>query len=291
MTSHLLRTALYAPAANARAVSKADSLGADAVIFDLEDSVAPDAKTAARTLLANLAPASESLRILRVNASATPWHEDDIAVAVTLQPHALLLPKVNAQEDIWSFKRLIALQRPSRPIVLWAMIETAAGVLNAPAIAAALGPQGVMVLGLNDLSKETGLAQRPDRLPMAAALTMTVLAARAHGVAILDGVFNALDDDAGFEAECRQGRSFGFDGKTVIHPRQIAAANTLFAPQPEEVMEAQSIVDAFAIPENARKGVIALSGKMVERLHLDMARTVLAKAALIKRRQNAQVTL
>ena len=286
MTRYLLRTALYVPAAHEKPAHKADFLGADAVILDLEDSVAPDQKNAARKTLADLPPAQQALRVIRVNAAGTPWHEDDITAAVKLQPHAVLLPKVNAQEDVWAFKRLIALQRPQAPVSLWAMIETAAGVLNASAIAAALGAQGALVMGLNDLGKETGMAQVAGRLPMAAALSMTVLAARAHGVVVLDGVFNALDDPDGFAAECQQGRSFGFDGKTLIHPRQIATANAVFAPQPDELAEARRIVEAFARPENIGKGVIALGGKMVERLHLDMAEAVLAKAGRIAQANN-----
>jgi citrate lyase subunit beta / citryl-CoA lyase len=283
MTSRLLRSALYIPAANEKAVAKADSLGADAVILDLEDSVAPDAKAAARKAVAALPPVT-TLRIVRVNAAGTPWHEEDIEAAVKSAPHALLLPKSASPEDIWSFRRLIMLQRPAAPIAVWAMIETPMGVLNTAGIAAALGPDGVLVLGLNDLAKETGMAQLAGRAPMLPVLTASVIAARAHGLGVLDGVFNAIADDDSFAAECQQGRAFGFDGKTVIHPRQIAAANSVFGPSEAEIAEAQAIVEAFAHPDNAMKGVIALSGRMVERLHLDMAKGVLAKAALIDAR-------
>jgi citrate lyase subunit beta / citryl-CoA lyase len=283
MTSRLLRSALYVPAASEKAVAKADSLGADALILDLEDSVAPDAKVTARTALNALPPAA-ALRVIRVNAAGTPWHEADIEAAIRAAPHALLLPKASSPEDIWSFRRLIMLQRPSAPIAVWAMIETPMGVLNTAGIAAALGPDGVLVLGLNDLAKETGMMQQPGRAPMLAVLTASVIAARAHGAGVLDGVFNALADGDGFAAECQQGRAFGFDGKTVIHPRQIALANAIFGPSQHEIAEAQAIVEAFAAPENAAKGAIALSGRMVERLHLEMAMGVLAKAALIAAR-------
>jgi citrate lyase subunit beta / citryl-CoA lyase len=283
MTSRLLRSALYVPAANAKAVSKADSLGADAVIIDLEDSVAPEVKVTSRTALGAL-QLPTTLRVIRVNAAGTAWHEVDIEAAVRVTPHALLLPKASSPEDIWSFRRLIMLQRPSAPIAVWAMIETPMGVLNTAGIAAALGPDGVLVLGLNDLAKETGMAQQPGRAPMLAALTASVIAARAHGVSVLDGVFNAIADDDGFTAECRQGRAFGFDGKTVIHPRQIATANAIFGPYETEIAEAEAIVEAFARPDNVAKGVIALSGRMVERLHLEIAKGVLAKAALIAAR-------
>jgi citrate lyase subunit beta / citryl-CoA lyase len=281
MTSRLLRSALYIPAANEKAVAKADSLGADAVILDLEDSVAPDAKAAARKAVAALPPVT-TLRIVRVNAAGTPWHEEDIEAAVKSAPHSLLLPKASSPEDIWSFRRLIMLQRPAAPIAVWAMIETPAGVLNTAGIAASLGPDGVLVLGLNDLAKETGMAQLPGRAPMLPVLTASVIAARAHGLGVLDGVFNTIADDDGFATECRQGRAFGFDGKTVIHPRQIAPSNAAFGPSGAEIAEAQAIVEAFARPDNAMKGVIALSGRMVERLHLEMAKGVLAKAALIE---------
>jgi citrate lyase subunit beta / citryl-CoA lyase len=283
MAIPLLRTALYVPAANEKAMAKADSLGADAVIPDLEDSVAPEAKDAARRALASL-PEARAWRVIRVNAADTPWHELDIEAAVHAGPQALLLPKASTPEDVWAFRRLIVLRRPKAPIAVWAMIETPMGVLNAAAIAAALGPGGVLVLGLNDLAKETGMAQQPGRAPAQAVLTSAVIAARAHGVGVLDGVFNALDDEAGFLAECQQGQAFGFDGKTVIHPRQIAPANAVFAPDEREIAEARRIVAAFALPENDGKSVIALSGRMVERLHLEMARNVLAKGAAIAAR-------
>jgi citrate lyase subunit beta / citryl-CoA lyase len=285
MNSHLHRTALYVPAANAKAVSKSDSLDADAVILDLEDSVAPEAKSGASAAVAELRPSSR-LRIVRVNAAGTPWHEDDIAAGVKAAPHALLLPKASSPEDIWAFRRLIMLQRPKSAIAVWAMIETPLGVLNAASIAQALGHDGVLVLGLNDLAKETGMAQIRGRAPMLSVLTGSVIAARASGVGILDGVFNDLADDAAFAAECAQARAFGFDGKTVIHPRQIGPANSVFSPSPEDIADARAVIEAFARPENASRGVIALSGRMVERLHLDMAIALVAKAAAIAARES-----
>jgi citrate lyase subunit beta/citryl-CoA lyase len=276
MASRLLRSVLYVPAANARAVEKAPSLGADAVVYDLEDAVAPEAKPAARAALASAALAPKP--IIRVNGAGTAWHEDDIAAAVALAPSALLLPKAGAPEDIWSFRRLIALRRPRTDIAVWAMIETPAGVLSAPAIAAALGPGGALVLGLNDLARETGMAQVPGRAPMLGVLTQTVLAARAHGAAALDGVCNAIGDAERFAAECAQAEAFGFDGKTVIHPSQVGPANAAFRPTEEEIAEADAVIAAFARPENAGRGVIALGSRMVERLHLDMALALRARA-------------
>jgi citrate lyase beta subunit len=284
MTSRLLRSALYIPAIREKAVAKAASLGADAVIFDLEDSVAPDAKEAARTALQNLPSMSSTLGVIRINASGTPWHENDVAAAARLPVHAILLPKANGAEDVAALKRLVALQNPRANLAIWAMIETAKGVLNAPALAQAVGPDGVLVMGLNDLAKETGMAQTAGRLPMQHALSASVLAARAAGAGILDGVFNMLDDAAGFAAECQQGRDSGFDGKTLIHPAQIEAANTVFGPSSDEIEAAQQVVDAFALHSNAGKGVIALNGKMVERLHHAMALAVLEKAAMIQKK-------
>lgn len=282
MASRLLRTALYVPAANAKAVAKAPTLGADAVILDLEDSVAPDAKPAAR---AGLPAFPGAAPVVRVNAAATPWHGEDIDAAVAAGARALLLPKTSSADEVWAFRREIMMRRPSAPIAAWAMIETPAGVLAAPAIAAALGPEGVLVLGLNDLAKETGMAQEEGRQPMLGVLTMAVLAARAHDVGVLDGVFNDLADEEGFLTECRQGRAFGFDGKTVIHPKQIPPANAVFGPTESEIAEAEAIVAAFAAPENHGKGVIALDGRMVERLHLEMAKALLERAAAIAARR------
>jgi citrate lyase subunit beta / citryl-CoA lyase len=283
MASRLLRSALYVPAANARALEKAPSLGADAIIYDLEDSVAPDAKVSARAELAGAALAG--FAVIRVNGAIMPWHDEDVAAAAALAPAAMLLPKANAQEDIWAFRRLIALRRPKAPIAIWAMIETPTGVLNAAGIAEALGPGGALVLGLNDLARETGMAQVPGRAPMLHVLSQAVLAARAHGVTVLDGVFNAIQDAAGFAVECAQARSFGFDGKTVVHPSQIAPANAAFSPTVEEIAEADAVIAAFADPRNAGRGVIALGTRMVERLHLDMAVALRARADAIAARE------
>jgi citrate lyase subunit beta/citryl-CoA lyase len=282
MTSVLLRSALYVPASNNRALARADSLGADAAIIDLEDSVAPDLKTAARFALAPLPVWSRTLRVIRVNGADTEWHEEDIAAACDVCPAALLMPKASSAEDVWAFRRRIALRRPKAPISAWAMIETPGGVINAPAIAGALGPGGVVVMGLNDLAKEAGMRAVAGRAPFLPALSAVVLAARAAGVACLDGVFNAIADTEGFSAECRQGRDFGFDGKTVIHPSQVADANAAFGPSKDEIATADAIVAAFARPENAGRGVLTLGGRMVERLHLAEAEALLARAAAIR---------
>ncbi len=284
LSNHLLRSALYVPAINARALEKAPALGADVIIHDLEDSVAPEAKTAGREALAT-ACTGAARHVIRINGEGTPWHGEDIAAAVALAPHALLLPKAAGAESVQTLRSRIEALHPATSIALWAMVETAAGVLNAPAIAGALGSGGALVLGLNDLARETGITQVSGRAPMQGILTMVVLAARQAGVAVLDGVFNAYGDDEAFRAECAQARSFGFDGKTLIHPAQITPANTAFAPTHAEISEAASIVALFDEPGNAARGVITLGGRMVERLHLDMARRLLLRAALIRQKE------
>jgi citrate lyase subunit beta/citryl-CoA lyase len=273
------RSALYCPAANPRALEKARGLDADAIIVDLEDAVAPEAKNAARErAVAWLAGAFAGERVLRVNAIGTEWFEADVEAAAAARPDAVLLPKVSTPADIWHLRRLLMLRRAAPGIALWAMIETPAGVLDAPAIAGTLGVGGALVMGLNDLAKETGAAQVPGRQPMLAWLSQSVLAARAGGVQIFDGVFGALDDPEGLAAECRQGRDLGFDGKSLIHPAQIAAAHAAFSPTEAEIAEARAVRSAFLRPENRDRGVIALGGRMVERLHLAMAERTLAKA-------------
>jgi citrate lyase subunit beta / citryl-CoA lyase len=272
MTSHLLRSALYVPASHARALAKAPALGADVIIHDLEDAVAPEAKAEARAALTT-ADTGAALRVIRINGLGTEWHAEDVQSAAACAPYALLLPKVNGPDDIHTLRTKMPPE-----MAIWAMIETARGVLAAASIAEILGPTGALVLGLNDLARETGMAQVAGRAPMHSVLTTVVLAARAHGLAVLDGVFNSVHDSAGFAAECAQARAQGFDGKTLIHPDQVAVANACFAPTAAEMAEAQAIVAAFAEPQNRGRGAIALQGRMVERLHLDMAESLLAKA-------------
>ena len=283
MTSHPLRSALYVPAANARAMEKAAGLPADAVIFDLEDAVAPDAKAGARDALADaLAARSHGarLRIVRINGEGTPWHEDDLAAAARMAPDAVLLPKAGAGADIAALAGRIG----GGP-ALWAMIETPAGVLAADGIARAIAEAGGggLVMGTNDLAKELGARAVPGRAPMLAALGMAVLAARAHGLACLDGVCNALRDEGALRAECEQGRDMGFDGKTLIHPAQIAVTNEVFAPAPEEVDRARAEIEAFEGAQAEGKGVAVLDGRLIEALHVETARATLARAEAIAR--------
>ncbi len=274
-----LRSVLYMPGSNARAIEKARNLDCDGVILDLEDAVAPDAKAEARTLVkAALDEGGFGHRfmILRVNAADTAWFDDDAALANAVSADAVLIPKVNSAVDVAAARRKL----PNAS--LWAMMETPASIFAAAEIAGA-GLDG-FVMGTNDLAKDTGARLIPGRLPMLAWLSTCVAAARMHGLAILDGVYNALDDAEGFLAECEQGRDLGMDGKTIIHPKQIDPSNTVFAPNAEEVAFARTVIDAFAKPENANIGALRVEGKMVERLHAEMAGKTVAMADAIAAR-------
>ena len=284
MTSRPLRSALYVPAANARAMQKAAGLPVDAIIFDLEDAVAPDAKEAARDALAETLRAQDygaRMRIVRVNGAGTPWHEDDLAAVSRMSPDAVLLPKPGAGADLDALAKRLG--GGSGAPALWAMIETPAGVLSASGIAeaAAKAGGGGLVMGTNDLAKELGARHVPGRAPMLAALGLSVLAARAHGLTCLDGVCNALRDEEALRAECEQGRDMGFDGKTLIHPAQVAVANEVFAPAPEEVDRARAEIEAFEAAQAEGKGVAVLDGRLVESLHVETARATLARAEAI----------
>lgn len=274
------RSALYIPASNARAMEKAQTLPADAIIFDLEDAVAPAEKSAARqTLLTALtADYGGRARIVRVNGMDTEWGRTDVA-AFGDHPmvDAILLPKVNAPTDLD-----ISATRP-----LWAMMETALGMLNAAAIAAHPALKG-MVMGTNDLAREMNSRHRPDRLALQMGLGLCVLAARAQNRVILDGVYNAFKDDDGLRAECEQGRDMGFDGKTLIHPAQLAIANHAFAPSEAEITIARRQIDAFDAALSLGQGVAVLDGKIVENLHILTAKTLLAKAAAIVQLEDAR---
>ena len=271
------RSVLYIPAANVRAMEKARGLPADAIIFDLEDAVAPAEKVPARDLLARalLDDYGPRARIVRINGLDTEWGEGD-ARAFARGADAVLVPKVSRPADLDRVAALV----PSTP--LWAMMETAEGMLNAAAIAAHPRLEG-MVMGTNDLGRELGARFRPDRLPMMAGLGLCLLAARAHGRVIVDGVFNAFRDDEGLRAECVQGRDMGFDGKTLIHPAQLAIANEVFAPSAEEVDLARRQIAAFDEARAQGRGVAVVDGRIVENLHVEIARTTLARAEAIAR--------
>lgn len=268
------RSALYMPAANARAIEKARELPCDVVILDLEDAVAPDAKDLAREQAAAAVKAGGFGRrevVVRINGLDTPWGHSDLALALDARPDALLVPKVSSAHDVTAYGAAEAAGVP-----LWAMIETCASLFALDEIAAAGAGLSTLVVGTNDLAKEMGCRLTTARAPLAGPLSLIVAAARAHGLAVLDGVFNGIEDDAGLAAQCEQGVEFGFDGKTLIHPRQIEAANAAFSPSNEELVWSKAIVAAFALPENAAKGVIRVEGRMVERLHLAQAERLIA---------------
>ena len=282
MTTRPYRSALYIPGSKERALDKAKALPCDAILFDLEDAVAPDEKAAARALLAQtLAEGGYGARakIVRVNGLDTEWGRADLeafaaAIQSGVQIDALLIPKVSSPADLDAVAAVI----PDVP--LWAMMETAAGMLNAAAIAAHPRLEG-MVMGTNDLAKELGARFRPDRLAMQAGLGLCLLAAKAHGLVILDGVYNAFKDDEGLRGECEQGRDMGFDGKTLIHPAQLEIANAAFAPSEAEIDLAQRQIAAFTAAEAAGQGVAVVDGRIVENLHIVTARQTLAKAEAI----------
>ncbi|MGN6306076.1 MAG: HpcH/HpaI aldolase/citrate lyase family protein [Mesorhizobium sp.] len=278
------RSALYIPVSNDKALAKAQSLDADVVIFDLEDAVAPADKQAARAKLAAIfaVPAGRAERVVRINALSSEWGADDLAAALACAPDAILLPKVDTARDILEAGDVLDEAAAPDAVKLWAMIETPKALLNIGAIAE-LGRDpasrlACFVAGTNDLAKETGVF---DRRYLAPWLMQLVLAAKAGGLDLLDGVYNDFRDADGLARECAEGAAMGFDGKTVIHPSQIGPANAAFAPSETALADARAIRDAFAKPENAGKGVIGLDGKMVERLHLAQAEKLLAKAAAI----------
>jgi citrate lyase subunit beta/citryl-CoA lyase len=287
MTARPRRSCLYMPGANAKALEKAKTLPADVLLLDLEDSVAPEAKADARVQVAAAVKAGGYGKrevIIRCNALATPWGRDDIAAAGPAGPDGLLAPKVETAEEVRTLDAAMTEAGFPAHAALWIMIETPRAILNLAEIAAAAkGTRlSVFVMGLNDLAKETRARAGAKRAAFFAPLSLAVTAARAEGLTAIDGVYNDIADQAGFEAECRQGLEFGFDGKTLIHPSQIEGCNAIFAPTPEEVSRARAVIDAFALPENAGKGVIKVDGKMTELLHLEEARRVVAVADAIE---------
>ncbi|GGB39691.1 citrate lyase subunit beta [Roseibium aquae] len=277
------RSALYMPGSNARALEKAKSLDVDCLILDLEDAVAPDAKAEARSQVVEAVKGGgygQRELVIRINGLDTDHAEEDLKAAVEAGPDAILVPKVNSPADLERVAIRLKVLKPGQPPKLWAMMETPQAMLNAAAIGACGLDSGVgltcFVMGTNDLAKETRARLVPGRRVMLPWLMTCVAAARAGDIDILDGVFNGLDDMDGFAAECRQGADMGMDGKTLIHPKQIEACHAAFSPSEDEVGWARRINAAFDDPENAGKGVIQVDGKMVERLHAEMGRRVIA---------------
>ncbi|SPH20233.1 (3S)-malyl-CoA thioesterase [Ascidiaceihabitans donghaensis] len=272
-----LRSVLYIPASKPRALDKARGLPVDAIIFDLEDAVSVDEKEASRAILAE-ALAQDGyggrMKVIRINAFDTPWGKADAEAAAKMGADAILLPKVSSPAD------LDALAEITGDIPLWAMMETPAGMINAASIGAHPKLQG-MVMGTNDLAKELQTRHRADRLPLQAGLGLCVLAAKANGCVIIDGVYNAFKDDDGLKVECDQGRDMGFDGKTLIHPAQVDVTNTAFSPSDAEVELARRQIEAFNEVEATGQGVAVVDGKIVENLHVATARDTLAKVEAI----------
>lgn len=283
------RSALYMPGSNARALEKARTLPADAIIIDLEDAVAPEAKVAAREQTCAAVKAKgfgPREVVIRTNGLDTPWASDDLTAAMAAGPDAVLIPKVASAEQLQAIGNKIS--RAPRALQVWAMIETPQAILNIAYVAAAAKDASTrlttLVLGTNDIAKETRARQIPGRLPMLASLSQVILAARANGLDVLDGVYNDIQDMAGFKRECEDGRDLGFDGKTLIHPTQLVPCNEVFSPSEAEVAAAKKIVAAFALPENKGKGVISLDGRMIEIMHADIAARTVAVANMIASR-------
>ncbi|AWU93255.1 HpcH/HpaI aldolase/citrate lyase family protein [Azospirillum ramasamyi] len=284
------RSVLYMPGSNARALEKGRSLPADGLILDLEDAVAPDAKATARDTIAQaLATGGYGGRelIVRVNGLNTPWGYDDLRMAAASGADAVLLPKVESADAVRQAEAVLRSAGAPAGQTIWCMMETPLGILNVKEIAGASPAVGALVLGTSDLAKDLHAAHTAQRLPMITSLGLCLLAARAYGLAVLDGVHLDLNDDEGFAASCRQGRELGFDGKTLIHPKTIAACNAAFAPDADEIAQAHRIIAAHAEAAAAGKGVVLVDGKLVESLHVENARRLVALAEAIGRLETA----
>ncbi|WMY11029.1 HpcH/HpaI aldolase/citrate lyase family protein [Paraburkholderia phenoliruptrix] len=282
-----VRSALYVPASNSRALQKAANLGADILILDLEDAVSPSDKISARASLCAALPElqrSNARIIVRINDLSTPWGREDLSAVIAAKTESILVPKIESAQDLLDVDTVINHITLSEAITqgprLWAMIETPRAVINALSIAdvarTTTVPLTGFILGLNDLCKETGVRVVPDRSNLIPWIAMSVAAARAAGILILDGVCNRIQADREFQQECRQARDLGLDGKTLIHPGQVSMCNSAFAPSEEQIAWAEAVVEAFAHPENDDVGVLVVDGEMVERLHLDLAKRLLA---------------
>ncbi|MEL6601263.1 MAG: CoA ester lyase [Pseudomonadota bacterium] len=278
------RSVLYMPGSKSRALEKAEGLPADALILDLEDAVAPEEKPAARDLVYD---AVEARRfgprevIIRINGLDTEWGEADLTAAAAAGPDAILVPKIDRADEIVDIADRMAAAGAPEDTAIWAMMETPLGMLNAADIAAAHPRLACFVMGTNDLVKDLHASHTEMRLPLITGLGLCLLAARAHGLAIIDGVYNAFKDDDGLRAACQQGKELGFDGKTLIHPAQLGVTNEVFAPSADDIELAQSYVDAFEAAKAKGEGVAVVNGRIVENLHVDNARRLLAEADAI----------
>ena len=286
------RSVLYMPGSNARAIEKARTLAVDGVILDLEDAVAPDSKVQARRQVVEAVRAGgfgAREVFIRVNGIDSPWHAEDMDAATHAAPDAILVPKIGSVEQLERVGQRLLDMKIDLKVRIWAMIETPEAIFNINALAAEAHDSEArlagFVIGTNDLAKETRARIVPGRAPMLPWLAQCILAAHAHRIDILDGVYNDIGDAEGFAQECGQGRDMGFDGKTIIHPTQIEACNAAFSPSADEVAEARKTIAAFDRPENKDKGVVQIDGRMVERMHADMARRTVAIAEAIAARQ------
>ena len=278
-TTRPRRTVLYLPGSNARALEKARSLATDALILDLEDAVAPDAKSTAREQVAAAVTAGgfgHREVLVRVNGADTDWFEPDIAAVAAAPPDGVLVPKVSSAADVAEVEAALSAAGAPDDLPMWAMLETPRAVLDAAAITAASDRLVGFVMGTNDLAKELRSAHVPGRAPLLTSLAWCLLAVRDAGKTIVDGVYNDLDDAEGFAAECRQAVELGFDGKTVIHPRQLEACNAAFTPTDSEVAHASRVIEAFEAASAEGKGVVTVDGKLIENLHVEQARRTLA---------------
>jgi len=278
------RSVLYMPGANARALDKSRALPADALIFDLEDAVAPDAKENARTQVIQAVETGGYAKrevFIRTNGLNTPWGYDDLVAAAKAGPDAVLLPKVESAETVRQAESVLLSHGAPPEMAIWCMMETPRAMLHAEEIADASPRLGGLVMGTSDLAKDLQAQHTAMRLPLITALGLCILAARAARIAILDGVYLDLNDHEGFVDSCRQGAELGFDGKTLIHPKQLAAANEVFAPSEDELRLSRRIIDAYAEAEAQGKGVVLVDGKLIERLHVDHAKRVVALAQAI----------
>ncbi|NOY17687.1 MAG: CoA ester lyase [Gammaproteobacteria bacterium] len=279
----LRRSVLYVPGNNQRALEKSHMLAVDCVVYDLEDSVSPQAKDEARDCVLWALAQENAIgqeRIVRINSLHSSWVEQDVAILKQASVDAVLLPKVTSVDDIHNYRKLFGPQSTYSP-ALWLMAETAAAVLNLSAIAAADPAVRVVMMGLEDLTMETQIKQTPDREGLLYALSACVMAARAGGLQIIDGVYTSLDDDAGFLNECTQAKKLGFDGKSLIHPRQVDVCNRCFSPTEEEVLWASEIVAVWEAKATAGHSVVVVNGRMVEHLHVIEARRILALANIV----------
>ena len=279
------RSALYMPGAHERALEKAKSIPADVLLLDLEDAVAPDAKPDARERVCGLVAGrayGDREVVIRVNAPGTSWHEDDLRAVAQAGPSAVLVPKVSAPETVHAIERDLEAANAPESTAIWAMLETPTAMFAAERIASASARLTVLVLGTNDLANELQAEPAPGRAPLLTGIGMALLGARAAGKLILDGVYNDVKDAAGFAAECEQGRQFGFDGKTLIHPSQVEPCNRVFAPSPEQIEHSRAVLGAWDEAVAAGRGVATVNGRLIENLHVENARRILSIAEAIE---------